>query len=141
MAMISTPEQAVQQLSELFRKSDNPRDKGFIVALGRAIMDTVDHLEMVHKQDGTAQKGCITVKIPMHTFKDGMGEVKTKIAHNIERKLPSEYASYKGELYVQDGVLSTSPFAKEQKKMFPVEVIEGGNAVKPVEPKAGSKAL
>ncbi len=138
--MISTPEQAMQQISELLRKQDNPSDKGMIVATANALLDTIEHLERVLVLNGgNAQKGCVTIKIPLHAFKDAMGEIKTKITHKIAVQLPSQYTAHSGEFYVNDGVLSTSPFAKTQEKLFTPAVIEGGNS-KPVAAPEAKKA-
>ncbi len=139
MATVSTPEQAMVQIANLTRKQDNPNDKGLLVSLGQALLDAAEHLEgMVWQSGGKAQKGTVTVKIPLHAYKDAMGEIKLKLTNNIDVKLPSQYSSHDGEFYLGDGVLSTSPIAKRQEKMFAPEVIEGGNAMEaPKERKAG----
>lgn len=142
MATISTPEQAVQQLSHLMKDSDNPHDGGFLINMGTAILSSVLRLKsMVSLSGGLAQKGTVTVTIALHAFRDDKKEIRCKPSVKIGRKLPEEFLPHKGEFYVGDeGELSTSPIAREQGRMFEPKVLDGGQA-KPTEERKGSKAI
>lgn len=143
MATVSTPEQAVQQLSHLMKESGNPHDAGFLVNMGAAILGSITRLKnMVALSGGLAQKGTVTVTISLHAFRDEAKEIRCKPSVKIGRKLPEEFLPHKGEFWVGDeGELSTSPIARGQDKLWTPDVLDGGQAIKAKEERKGSKAI
>lgn len=141
MAFISSPEQAVMQLSELLRNKKNPHDLGFLCRIGKAFLDATKKLEDLVDVTNEAQKGKVIVEFHLHAFRNKNREIVCKPKVTIGMKLPSEYTAAEGEFYLgDDGELSTSAIARDQEKMFAPEVIDGGKARDHAEPRKGRRA-